>query len=319
MITVPLDYFPAQSGRYEVKPGLFTLGKDFGHGQADGYFFQLDTQFAHYIANKRQACAEDKSRYVCFHNIKPATMAAASRFIMDKLLLDYPEHFSRQENQTDITLSCGLTGEELVFDTDCQLVSTDRHYQNAFDALAMQIQEDLALVQLDRNSNDYLAALHLCAPNYWSAQDKIGRPFTAVHQPVAGIENINRRHREIIGAMINKSPFVRFAWGLTTDTRLNHHPVPPHGIDAESWHGRKFNSQSPELYMRVERQCIQGFPEHDAALFSIRTFFSDVTQLKHHSLKREALLSAINSMTRENLVYKGLLDSKKDILLWLET
>ena len=31
----PADYFPPASGRYQVRPGLHTLGTDFGNGPAD--------------------------------------------------------------------------------------------------------------------------------------------------------------------------------------------------------------------------------------------------------------------------------------------
>jgi dimethylamine monooxygenase subunit A len=30
----PARYFPIESGRYEVKPGLFKFGTDFGNGDA---------------------------------------------------------------------------------------------------------------------------------------------------------------------------------------------------------------------------------------------------------------------------------------------
>lgn len=44
------------------------------------------------------------------------------------------------------------------------------------------------------------------------------------------MEKINRRGDAIAHTMITHKPMVRFAWGLSTDTRLNHHPESPPGV-----------------------------------------------------------------------------------------
>ena len=80
-------------------------------------------------------------------------------------------------------------------------------------------------------------------------------------------------------AMMEKGPFVRFAWGMSTDRRLNHHPPPPPGVDAAAWHGRNFNADRPALYMRVERQVLSPFSQLDASFFAIRPYFYDCAQL----------------------------------------
>jgi dimethylamine monooxygenase subunit A len=41
-------YFPLDSGRYEVKPGLFSLDTDFGNGEVDRQIFQIDRNFTEY-------------------------------------------------------------------------------------------------------------------------------------------------------------------------------------------------------------------------------------------------------------------------------
>jgi hypothetical protein len=104
------------------------------------------------------------------------------------------------------------------------------NYVSLFDALCCQVQEDIAVCQLNRNE-DWLAAIHLCAPNHWAPQDKIGKPFNKVHAPVADMEKINASYRKMFDSLVHKGPFTRFAWGIATDTRLNHHPVAPPGAD----------------------------------------------------------------------------------------
>jgi hypothetical protein len=66
---------------------------------------------------------------------------------------------------------------------------------------------------------------------------------------------------------------VRFAWGLSTDTPLNHHPEPPMNILPLQWQGRNFDPNNPRLYLRIERQVIWGLPKYEAVLFVIRTYF----------------------------------------------
>lgn len=117
--------------------------------------------------------------------------------------------------------------------------------------------------------------------------------------------------------MITHKPTVRFAWGLSTDTRLNHHPLPPIGITAEQWQGRQFNAQHPQLYLRIERQIVWGFPTVDAALFTIRTSFRDCSKLKQDPELNSQLASAIRSMSPAALDYKELSASKDAILTWL--
>ncbi|MBI2506452.1 MAG: DUF3445 domain-containing protein [Candidatus Latescibacteria bacterium] len=188
-------------------------------------------------------------------------------------------------------------------------------YTSALDALACQIQEDLAVVCRRADGSDWLAAVHLCCPNHWAAEEKVGRDFAQVHAPVAGMGPLNQRSADLIRAMIERGPYVRFAWGLGTDTRLNHHPEPPPGIPSANWQGRHFDPETPRLFVRVERQVLWGFPQQEAALFTIRTYFRDCARLTPQ--ERTQLGLAIASMSPETLAYKGLVAHRDPILEWL--
>ena len=109
--------------------------------------------------------------------------------------------------------------------------------------------------------------------------------------------------------MVAKGPFVRFAWGVATDRELNHHP-------ANELQGRTFDTMDPVLELRIERQTLTSFAELSASLFTIRTYFLDVAG-ELSAEERLALGSAIDSMSPESLVYKGLDGSKEEIVGWL--
>jgi hypothetical protein len=318
-------YFPLEKGVYEVKPGLIPFGSCLGNGEADKRVFQIDGNFPHYRQVKLLARAERLNKYYQTYNYSDAVAGAIAGLIINRLTQEYPQYFYTEALANgDIAFHSKLTLETLQLNTNWQLksyrVQCDTvfpSYASTLDALAAQIQEDITVIcRLEEGSN-WLSAVHLCYPNHWSAEEKIGRDFATIHAPVAGIEKINQRSGAIVNTMIERKPMVRFAWGLSTDTRLNHHPEPPPNVPDNHWLGRHFELNNPRLFLRIERQVIWGIPEYDAALFTIRTYFRDCSVLKKDSVLRSQLSGAIESMTPESLIYKGLVESKASILTWL--
>ncbi|BAY89113.1 MULTISPECIES: heme-dependent oxidative N-demethylase family protein [unclassified Tolypothrix] len=311
------------NGRYEVKPGMMAFGTCFGNAEADGQVFQIDENFAHYRQAKLLARAERLSKYYQTHKYSKAVAGAIARLIVERLTQDHPQYFDYQKSTANtLIFRSQLTQETLYLDADWQLQRVENSsvfptYSSTLDALASQMQEDLTVICRGRDGCNWLSAVHLCYPNHWSAEEKIGKNFAEIHQPVAGMEKINRRADAIANTMISCKPMVRFAWGLSTDTRLNHHPEPPPNLSVSQWQGRDFDAQNPQLYLRIERQVIWGLPEYEAALFTIRTYFRDCSLIKKDSLLRVKLCAAIESMSPESLFYKGLVDSKASILNWL--
>ena len=315
-------YFPLQKGRYEVTPGLHLLGTDFGNGHDDTLIFQIDTYFPRYHQEKISARKESLEKYYCVTALAPTTQSQIVRFLIQQLCQEHPDLFHYQRQKNHHHLSCQLTGDRLTFDPHFNLVSSQPDnlgYQDGLDALAMQLQDDLALLEVSADrETDKISALHLCFPNHWAAEEKIGQSFLHSHTPVPGMEKINRQIQPLLTSLLKRGPFVRFAWGLATDDRLNHHPIAPKNIATAQWQGRRFDPASPELYLRVERQVIMGFPAINTLLFTIRTYFYDVADLKHDNAKRQALLSALQTMSPETLRYKGLAQSLPLILEWLQ-
>ncbi|MFQ5938105.1 MAG: heme-dependent oxidative N-demethylase subunit alpha family protein [Acidiferrobacterales bacterium] len=317
-----VSYFPLTSGRYEVKVGLHTFGMDFGNGGADRKLFQIDENFAHYRQAKLAARSERLSKYYQLHRYSLSVAREIASFVAQQLAQEHPDFFVRECLTRDRTaLHCSLTSEVLVFDSDMKLIEStgkvNPPYASSFDALACQVQEDLAVMRL--SSHDWLSAAHICFPNHWGAEAKIGCGFADIHRPVPGIERISANARLLVTAMVNQGPYVRFVWGLATDTRLNHHPDPPPGFCERQWNGRLFDTSQPQLWLRVERQASWGFPGVTAALFTIRTYLMDCHTIKNDPGKRSKLISAIDSMGPEALHYKGMVHNRENILAWLRS
>lgn len=316
---VAARYFPPASGKYEVKPNLMPLGTDFGNGPADKLTFQFDASFAEYRKVKQAARAERLSKYYQTRDFAPEVAGTVCRFIARRLAAEHPNLFALDEGGAEVTLRCALTGETLRFDPDMRRVAGapgDPPYADPFDALAAQVQEDLAVVRRD-DGKDWAAAIHLCFPYRWTAEEKIGMDFVTMHLPVPGMETF--RKPGMVTNMIKFGPFTRFVWELCTDDRLNHHREPPPGIDPEAWRERPFDPQHPRLFLRVEREVLHGFPEQEAGLLAVRISFRSGEAIRKDTALREPLCKTIESMSPEALRYKGLAEHRDAVLTWLRS
>lgn len=313
----PKVHSPIQKNRYEVAAGLKNI-------EAHACRFEIDREFPVYREAVLAARAERLTKYYPEPSgMNAQELAQVTRFIAGNLASGYPQFFTLRETQSGFALDCALTGEKIAFHRDFTLdvertsSEVEPPYRDSFDAVSSQIQEDLAIWRASdpKVEREWLAVAHLCCPNHWAAEDKVGRSFKAVHVPVAHFDVLSHGSRKIVEFMIQKGNMERFAWGVGTDRRLNHHPVPNPNLDASEWAGRSFDPEHPALFLRYERQTLTAFPELCASLFTIRTYFKDVSQMP--SEEKESLALAIESMSPESLEYKGLTRSKSDILVWL--
>lgn len=314
----PLNYFPVSKNPFEFKAGLRKLSGDLS--DMNERVFQIDADWPRYRENKQQARLENLSKYVCSKRFSEDAQKVLSVYILEQLQLEYPQYFRTRSENGHLIVLCELSGDKLVLDEHYRLLSVESNifplYENTLDALCSQVQEDFSYTLLV-DDKDTIAYLHLCAPNYWAARDKIGQCFLGAHHPVPDMDKINRQSKNILTMMAEKGPLERFTWGLTTDQRLNHHPQPPKNEPKEEWCGRQFDPDNPELYLRVERQITVPFPKEKAFLFTIRTYFSDVKSLDKEQLLR--LRNAVDTMSEGILKYKGLAQSKAEILRYLDT
>ena len=306
----PTRYLPFLNGRYEVKPGLHRFGTDFGNGDADQQVFQFDHDFLRFRQAKLAARSEDLSKYVLIrNNVRPVAQAVA-HFLFERLSQHNDAYFRARTNGQYHYLDCDLVDERLVFDHRWELVVALTHsavtppYSSAFDALACQIQEDLAVTSVS-GTRHWLSALHVCLPSHWSPESKIGRTFAEIHAPVAGMEPINRRQSQYVQQMVEADQgLVRFVWGLQADDRLNCHPDTPRHNPGAVLDREYFDSPNAKVFVRVERQTIWGLPAAGATVFTIRPYLCDSDELQ--TSEKQALISAVRSMSPGALSYKGL-------------
>ena len=316
-------YYPLERGHYEVGPGLRPLGFDFGNADLDKKVFQIEDDHQRFRVNKEVGRRERLGKYHLQQALPNRVEAALVAWLLDHLPREWPEYFSRTVLGDRIRLSAHHLSENLECDINGKLLSYQGPLvpppQEALEALGLMLPEDFSIV-IKEGDLDRLALLHLFAPSHWSAEEKIGLDFKAVHRPVAGSERLLKSSASLVEAMITKGPFVRFVWSFVTDDRLNHHPDPPPGFDLAAWRGRTFDaSRECPFLLRVERQVLTPFARASAALFSIKISFWTATEIIQDSERRRLLLATLRSMTPEALQYKGLSGCAPDLIAWLES
>jgi dimethylamine monooxygenase subunit A len=298
----PALYVPFRHGRrYDVAPGLTRFRA--GESGADSKVFQFDRTWHDYHRAKLAVRQQHLNQHYCTSGLSADLRREVVQFIAQRLVAEHGYLFQRLESGE---LKCALTDETLALDADLQ----QHGYHDAFDALACQVQEDLAVISSQGDGRHWLSAAHVCFPNGWAPAEKVGGSFAAVHAPVAGMAEMNRRGDEFAKVMIGAADgLVRFAWGVTFDDELNHHPDRPR---------TPFNPAQPRAFVRVERQTIWGLPHLGAALFTIRTYLYDVAAIRRDGRLRGALVSALRSMPAASRVYKGLANRFEELVSWIE-
>jgi hypothetical protein len=297
----PPLYFPLRHGRYDVAPGLSRFGRDLGGGAADTKVFQFDKTFPRFREAKLFALSA-RSDCVVSRHFGTEVARTIAKFLVDRLVAEHSDLFSRAAGGSAPLLQCHLTGGTVPLEVDT-------HEEGVLVKLGHQIQEDFAIVTRSADS-EWLSFAHVCLPNGWAPAEKIGRSFAQIHEPVAGMAEMNRRGREFAELMIRATEgLVRFAWGITFDEALDHHPTCPQ---------TPFDPGNPQAFLRVERQTIWGFPDVGAALFTIRTYTYDIEPLRRDPAICEPLRSALLTMPAGSVRYKGLERCWNDLIAWID-
>ena len=125
------------------------------------------------------------------------------------------------------------------------------------------IQEDICILQ-KRGSEHVLTGAMLCFPSHWTLSEKIGRPLSRIHVPVASYDDdIARRVQRLfegikVGQPMWRANILPHAAGVLHHPKREAEPDPSDG--------------KPLTFLRSERQVMTRLPESDAVIFSIHTY-----------------------------------------------
>jgi hypothetical protein len=168
-----------------------------------------------------------------------------------------------------------------------------REVSARYAARLSHVAEDLVVLRRGAGSG-VICAVHVRAPSGWRPERALGASLTLLHEHVPELSS--RASGEILTRMmIDRGPYVRFVWGVSTSAALDHHP---HRMKKPPW------EQAQDAFLRVERQLTIPLREVDAALFLIRVYVYGSNVLPHTT--REALVRALSALPNAFRAYKGL-------------
>ena len=280
----PARYVPVRPGPLRMQAGLRKFPEDFGNGPADTRIFQRDVEVRRYLADKGRPAQEGGRA--------PRARAWVTDDPGDREVLDAALVWTADRAAQDIA------GFEVRSDVVARLDPLE-----ALDALAMHLQEDLAILRLHEDGRHRLVAGHVCFPSGWRPERLVGASFDEIHRPVPEFADDPRASTSMARSMVERGPYVRFVWTVSADDVLDHHPED--GV-------RSAIPGASQLWLRVERQLTVPFPEVGGSLFVIRTFLYPVESLT--GSQRADLGDAMRAMPETIAAYKGLAVGRATIL-----
>ena len=135
------------------------------------------------------------------------------------------------------------------------------------------IQEDICILQDNDQGEHVLTGACLCFPASWTLSEKIGRPLTRIHAPVAEYsEDVSRRVQRLFNAIRPEVALMRANALLYARPDL-HQPR----LEGDTNLVETAPHERP--YLRSERQVLRRLPDTGAVVFSIHTFVVPLSAL----------------------------------------
>ena len=234
-----------------------------------------------------------KLRRISSHEIFETDPAEHDCYIREKQLAMQNQKFCFQHNFDDSLRD--VVTQFLVNNYPIELKST-----GSLEQIVPQMQEDIIVHAID-GQRDWMAFGHLCFPSGWRPEEKIGKRLSEIHQPVPGMDLSNSR--KLVETMVQHGPFERFVWSVVFEDELNFHP------DIER---ARFDSENPNLFVKIERQVTVGLPKENGALFLLRQALIPIEFVDVPSL-----VVALKEMSNDELAYKGIAGSRIEVIAWL--
>jgi hypothetical protein len=177
--------------------------------------------------------------------------------------------------------------------------------------LSLAFAEDFAIVEVAGGRIPWLA---VALPSFWAPAEKVGRPFTEVHAPVADNAALLRAADALIALVTGPGRWERFVWTVTPHPRLHAHPA---HVDPKGWPADIAEALPAGAWWRTERQTFIPLPQRGQAVFTILVEVQPLARSIGHGAQAATLHDALASMSPAVLAYRSLQDVRDPLLHWL--
>jgi dimethylamine monooxygenase subunit A len=178
-----------------------------------------------------------------------------------------------------------------------------------------EVAEDLLILR--STGEQELIAGHLCFPNGWCLDEKMGRPLLDIHAPVPGYaEKLGSPTRNLLERLKPGRPVGRLNWGMKPTNRLDLSSRWNDWVRSVAGEVTPANA-GDRCYLRVERQTLAMLPESGCVLFTIHTYQQAIGTLSGE--QRDVLRGVLETIPAPMADYKGLTPVLEPALQWLRS
>lgn len=298
MTAAPLPaprFAPYEKGRFQLSLGIKEI--------AEPGWIDIDGHYAAHMAEKARLLAE---RHGEVFDALPGSEAAQAECLARLL-----EHLARYHPGV-------VAAKEATLRTGWDGMTLDREAFAAapLDLAGRLVQEDLCLMEPHADGHRLIAA-SLCFPARWRLADKLGRPMSAIHDPVPGFNaRLNRPVERFFCGIADGQFYIRLNWSVLDDPALFQ----------ATGHGRAgFDpSISPDsvverLHIRIERQTFRRLPETKVLVFGIKTIVDPITVVADRPDLAQAMLGSLRTMPADMRAYKSMAPFADALEVWLRS
>lgn len=303
-----LPYFPFERDEYALTMNARPLPLD--------RLIEVDPpHYRQQLAEKVAILASDH-RYYC--QTPPDTAAAcweALELLLPNMARHYPAHFALVRDGTGWHWTNRLLGTATAF-TPGDAATLP---MAPLDWLGRQVQEDLLIMDTTAPGVPLVAG-QLCFAAGWSLDEKLGRSFLAIHDPVPGFSDgrVGRSADLLMQRSRAGAPTGRIGWSITPDGALNRAPHL-----AGRWHAGAATidgtNAGERCHLRLERQTFSRLPRSGALLFTIHTYVAPIgAVIAEEPGRAERLAGTLRTVPEEMRRYKGMAGFTAPLLAYLE-
>jgi hypothetical protein len=286
-------------------------------GQWGQRVVDIDSEYAHELAERRRILAADPSRHAVLPHMRVAcwdTMLA----LMTEMATAYPASMSLTRAGDTWQWRNELLGvtQSFVIGDESSLPCDPLAY------IADQVQEDIVL--LDQRDGDLFADAGVVTfAAGWSFGFDVGMTFLEIHGPVPRLREtgVITRAREFLMRLAPNDFYRRTNWSMTVGRRLDvsTEAFPEWLPDRHHLDALDDEAFGTLIHLRVEVQHLIRLPESGAICFLIRSYMLPLADIATVDEWRTRTAAVLAELPDDMVEYKGLSPYRDRAVSWLRS